>query len=360
MLSINFITISTFLSSAAFIIGLFAFFDLIIRFKKPLSIKICFAVLIGSFLLLNFLFWNQSSFKTVIYFSLFINIGIWSSGLCLLSILSMGRVVKWVWAVTLLIFALSIFNYFSLLKIRNELNSNDFFISLVFNDKYKWIVITRLLQRCILIISFFKMTILLKNNRINNNIYNTKLVRWVYTFLFICLFSFLLNVSFSIFKLNNNFTFILLSFTSLLFFLIIIYRPDFLNTQNLRNLNFSKLIQKGELVLNDQNFHIPFFNQFYFLRKDATIENFCTEFKIEEKDSFNDCVINMYDMSFSNLVNKHRVIYFKNLISNPNFKNYSIESLAKEAGFSSRTALYKPFKKFHGGTPIDFINSIIN
>ena len=65
-------------------------------------------------------------------------------------------------------------------------------------------------------------------------------------------------------------------------------------------------------------------------------------------------------MTFSNLVNKSRVDYFIELVRSPKYTNYSIDALAKEAGFNSRHHLYKPFRKFHGGTPSDFISSINN
>jgi AraC-like DNA-binding protein len=118
------------------------------------------------------------------------------------------------------------------------------------------------------------------------------------------------------------------------------------------------LATADELKLNDSNFFYPFLNQQYFLNKEATIEDFCKKNNIEERDSFNEYIINNYNMSFNNLVNKNRVEYFVYLTKESKYKNFSIEALAKEAGFSSRTALYKPFKKFHGGTPIDLIDSI--
>ena len=82
--------------------------------------------------------------------------------------------------------------------------------------------------------------------------------------------------------------------------------------------------------------------------------------QIEEREVFNEQIISLYNMSFSNLINQKRVEYFVNLAKDAKYKNYSIEALALESGFSSRTALYKPFKKYHGGTPIEFLNSIYN
>jgi YesN/AraC family two-component response regulator len=58
------------------------------------------------------------------------------------------------------------------------------------------------------------------------------------------------------------------------------------------------------------------------------------------------------------IINKNRVDYFIELVRSPKYNQYSIDALAKEAGFNSRHHLYKPFKKFHGGTPSDFISSV--
>jgi len=41
----------------------------------------------------------------------------------------------------------------------------------------------------------------------------------------------------------------------------------------------------------------------------------------------------------------------------PENKNLTIDALSKEAGFSSRQQLYKPFKKFHGGNPSDLLDA---
>jgi YesN/AraC family two-component response regulator len=79
---------------------------------------------------------------------------------------------------------------------------------------------------------------------------------------------------------------------------------------------------------------------------------------INSNELFQDQVLKIYNMSFSNLVNKSRIDYFLDLVKSSKYKHYSIDALAKESGFNSRHHLYKPFRKYHGGTPSDFINSI--
>jgi YesN/AraC family two-component response regulator len=61
-------------------------------------------------------------------------------------------------------------------------------------------------------------------------------------------------------------------------------------------------------------------------------------------------------MSFDELLNKSRVDYFVEIIKKPQFKNYTVEALALEVGFTSRQRFYQPFKKYHGGNPSDLID----
>jgi AraC-like DNA-binding protein len=59
------------------------------------------------------------------------------------------------------------------------------------------------------------------------------------------------------------------------------------------------------------------------------------------------------------LINKNRVLAFLELVKSDKVKNFTIEALSKECGFSSRFHLYNNFKKFHGGKPSDYIKSVI-
>ena len=137
--------------------------------------------------------------------------------------------------------------------------------------------------------------------------------------------------------------------------LAIIYKPKYLS---FNKFSFNKLTafdRSSTLTVNDQNFSNPFFNDFYYLQKDANLERFCKENGIVDKEEFHDLIIIKFSMSFNNLINKYRVEYFLDLVKSKKYTNYSIDALAQEAGFNSRHHLYKPFKKFHGGTPSDFI-----
>jgi AraC-like DNA-binding protein len=62
-----------------------------------------------------------------------------------------------------------------------------------------------------------------------------------------------------------------------------------------------------------------------------------------------------YHKNFNELINDFRIKYISNLlIDNPNFSNFTIESLGQKAGFSSRSSLNNAIKKSSGKTPADF------
>ena len=50
--------------------------------------------------------------------------------------------------------------------------------------------------------------------------------------------------------------------------------------------------------------------------------------------------------------------WFLDIVKSKKYTNYTIDALSQLSGFSSRHHLYKPFKKFHGGIPSDFIKSL--
>ena len=351
-----------YLNFAALVIGLFACVDFFVRFKRPINFKVCFSALLLSLLSLDFLLWIQYPFSEIVKLSPIINFGIWGTGLYTLSILTSGKIEKWVWWSSALIFILNLYNFFLLSNIPNLIVENELVFSLRFNQGFTIILITRFLQRIIMAISIIKLFQTIRKNRLENNIYQQKLIRWLTVFISFVILSMLLNAILNSFLTTYNSIYLSLVYN--IFFISIsittIYRPIFLNNYNISKLDLSRFNQLDDLKLTDANFYIPFFNNYYFLNKEATIENFCKVNNIEEKDSFNEQIIKKYNLSFSNLINKKRIEYFVEIAKNPNYKNFSIEGLAKESGFSSRTALYKPFKKFHGGTPIDFINSISN
>lgn len=68
---------------------------------------------------------------------------------------------------------------------------------------------------------------------------------------------------------------------------------------------------------------------------------------------------NIYQLTFTDFVNRCRIKEIQQHVADKNvMHNYTIEALAKNAGFATRSAFYNAFKKEVGITPIEYRNSL--
>ena len=65
---------------------------------------------------------------------------------------------------------------------------------------------------------------------------------------------------------------------------------------------------------------------------------------------------NYYNQRFSDLINSYRLKYIIEKINESYLENFTIESVAMEAGFNSKSAFYKSFNKFYQTTPSEYFN----
>jgi AraC-like DNA-binding protein len=191
----------------------------------------------------------------------------------------------------------------------------------------------------------------------NDNLYFAKLRVWsliMLTILFLlCINNFFKNSqpSFSYF-----FEFITLigHFSILLTFL---FRPVFLNRTNLRISLGSLFTNKSINNIDDAKFMELFFNNLYFLSNESSVEDLRKKLNATA-DELTNYVYIKYGLSVNDFINKNRINYFTHLINTGKFEKYTIDALAQKAGFNSRFHLYKSFKKFHGGTPSEYLKSV--
>lgn len=359
-------TLYSFFNFSVLILSVIVFFDVLIQLKKPLLLKTYFLTLVfcvGSYSFLMYL--NFINLYVLLCFPV-LKFLLWASMALILSHLYISKNKKWVYtlliiAAIVLIYSLYIVYLFSLSQ---DFSKNEYTQSpiLIFTQKFSFKL--NLLPR-IVIISIFtfinlRLIYLIYNKSGVDNIYYTKIKNWTRAFIILEIMSVTAFGIMNSLMLSYEFGSTMLIIMAIFVLLIVLYRPRFINSQSLK-LTLSNNFKKDDaLVLTDSNFYTPFFTQHYFLSEDATIEQFCTHNGIIYNDQFQDQILKIYNMSFSNLVNKNRVDYFIELVKSPKYKHYSIDALAKEAGFNSRHHLYKPFRKFHGGTPSDFIDSINN
>lgn len=61
--------------------------------------------------------------------------------------------------------------------------------------------------------------------------------------------------------------------------------------------------------------------------------------------------------NFNDLINSYRVVEFKSLVEQSQIEKYSIDGLARQAGFGSKASFYRAFKKEMGITPSEYVKS---
>ena len=357
-------TIYSFFNFAAFLLSIIVFIDVLLQVKRPLLLKTYFLVLVFSVGAYSFLLWlSFVNIYVLLCFPIF-KFSIWASMTLILShfyISDKKSWVYWILGIASLVLLYSITKIYFYLKDFNYTETN-FGASVidVFTQKVSFKV--NLLPRFLLLLIFtginLRIAYLIFQKSEDTNHYYQRIRNWTKLFVLlevmaVALFS-IMN-SFLISYVSGNIVLIAIAF---LLLLLVLYRPRFINTQSIKIILSNNFRREDAISLTDANFYTPFFTKHYYLQEDATLEQFCIQNKIASTEHLQDQILMKYNMTFSNLVNKNRVEYFIELVRSPKYSLYSIDALAKEAGFNSRHHLYKPFKKFHGGTPSDFINSI--
>ena len=188
------------------------------------------------------------------------------------------------------------------------------------------------------------------------NIYFKKIQGWTFCFFMVIFTQLIFIVLSAIFKFPYEFNIYIRIALGLTLLLIILYRPNFIN-KNGSKISFGLLFKResNETKINEVDFDFHFYNNMYYKNQTANLVEFSNIMGVS-KDSLFIHIYFKYSMSFDDLINKNRVKYFIEIMKLPESKKLTIDALGKEAGFSSRQNLYKPFKKFHGGNPSDLFD----
>jgi hypothetical protein len=135
---------------------------------------------------------------------------------------------------------------------------------------------------------------------------------------------------------------------------LILYRPGFMNNIPIEISIFKLFSSKRQNKVNSEAFSFLFFTQLFYLKEKASIHDFAIEMEVSSENLLEYVRLN-YDMNFIDLINKNRVLYFIDLVNFRENQHFTLETLAKKSGFSSRQNLHKSFKKHHGGSPSNLI-----
>jgi AraC-like DNA-binding protein len=348
---------------SVFLISTIAFFDVLIKFKRPLVLKFLFLLIssiIGFTSLIHSLDLTSTNY---IFYIIFSKALIASAFLNVFSNLYFLKYRIWVvlLSISLITFTVASFYYSSLINPEYIESLRSQTLVIVKSSGLE-LPLFMLIIRSVLILSFFGTFVFFLYKIINkfglNNIYFDKIKVWTIAIFLIMICMLLLYIPFPFLKNNDIVGFSISFVIYLTVVLTILYRPNFLNKSSLKISFGDSFSRNVDLNINDLDFINNFFTNFYFTNPEASLENFSKVLNVGSNDLYK-FVYYKYNMTFSDLVNKQRVEYFVDIIHNPKFANFTIDALAKEVGFSSRQHLYKPFKKFHGGNPSDLIDAVL-
>ena len=344
-----------------FIFSVIVFFDILIKFKRPFSLKIILLIIAISIANITLLVSILPDFATKGFVFIFFKAILACSFLQLFSILYFPKSRWFVNILTIIFILFTLFSYFYfIIYYPNFLENYHLKTLIIVGDEGMEVpIFFKIAKRVLFLIFFitwlyFFFNIVTKFNL--SNVYFDKIKTWSINFFILSLLVLISNLI----SIYVDYKSLMGSYFSVLIFfyilLIILYRPAFINKSAIKIKFGQHFTKENNFQISDLIFQTQFYSNMYFLNKEASMENFAIQLKVNSNELYK-YIYNKYNMSFNDLLNKNRVAYFLEIIQLDKFKNLSIDALAQEAGFSSRQHLYKPFKKFHGGNPSDLIEA---
>lgn len=316
-----------------------------------IHILIFLSFLVGSSF---FLFLDEIGYRYVYLISLFRLLG--AFGLInLYHIIAFSRVKPFVYlieATLLLIFSILAFYGFEFLLVKQGVYN----VGVTLPHKITLVIITMFM-----LFSLISCSIKIYKKTDDSNLYQQKIKRWSMG-LFAVFMIFLISVLVNTILFTSNVQYGIkpdtrlghvISYFILLFF--ILGRPKFLDEAGF---SFSaKHLIPSNTELTVEKFDFVFYANQYYLKPEAHIDDFSLILNFSKSDVTN-YIEKQTDDSFNELVNRHRIKYFKELLQSKKHESFTIEALSELSGFSNRRTMYNAYKKYEGGSPTDFINSL--
>jgi AraC-like DNA-binding protein len=340
--------------SALFVVSLIVLFELILVLKKNKSLK---TILIGY---TSGVLWYSASHLYCSYYGynrILLELPFPLLSICfmtLFSTLCYNKVKNYV----VIFSAISLLNYLAFVIYFIFIKPVDVGIPLsdknVLGDYVSYIKLLYLIV--FLVISgslYFKM----QSKYQADNIYFKRIKNWACFFIVGVVFIFISGINRVFNGYSNEISRYLNSLVLFLTIIALLFRPKFLNTSKL-SISLSNYFTKTpNSEIDHITFNEAFYDNLYFLNADASMDDLSKKLKVSSETLYR-YIYKNYKSGFNDLVNENRVKYFIDIVKSKKHKNYTIDALSQLAGFSSRHHLYKPFKKFHGGVPSDFMKSL--
>lgn len=192
------------------------------------------------------------------------------------------------------------------------------------------------------------------------NLYDLKIKKWVGFYILsniiLFLLSILLFLSFQKGTLGvyDN-TMVTVFIHRFLFIFFIIIRPKFLDDDKFAR-PFDQILAKNS-GLSFQNFEFLFYANHYYLTQDASLEDLALKLNVS-KNELADFLKKQVEENFTELLNKNRIEYLKELLKAKKHESFTIEALSEMSGFNNRRTMYNAFNKYVGQTPTEFIQGL--
>ena len=139
----------------------------------------------------------------------------------------------------------------------------------------------------------------------------------------------------------------------------------------LSGLPFVKYKEVPSDVTNDKSYMFPYINEDYKLEMERIVDYFKTEKPYLNKNlninqvsvalaipsrELSYIINNHFGQRFNDFLNKYRIEYITKKINKEYLSNYTIEGIASEAGFASKSTFNLAFKKYHQCTPTEYFS----
>ena len=338
---------------ALFIFCIVTVIELLVNFRRPLFLKLILIAIVLVFGLkalglyfIGYLHYNRLLFEIPRVILVFL----W---ILFFSFLYTYRIRKYTLLILGSIFLIQLFGilYFTIvfrLPLETDVLNNDQYFLLK--------IIIRVILYATIIAVLTNLFIKIQKNNNESNIYANKLRQWTLMVLVFNYMTFFLNFyrNFILLKPAAEFLIPILHFFAIL---LVLFRPKFLNNTTLQVSLSNLFTKKRDILIDEELFINVFFSKVYYLKKDASPDDLSTSLQVTTAQLSN-YLYSKYNLTYTDLVNKHRVKYFTEFVQTSKYQNQTIDTLAQMSGFTSRHHLYLSFKKFHGGTPSEFIRSV--
>jgi AraC-like DNA-binding protein len=281
----------------------------------------------------------------------FIGIGVVINIFCIIVLKKIPKSVISIEGILSILFLFMIFSGFEFPTISNNQLQNK--LTLYHQVFY---LLSSLFTITIIIYTFIQLI----SNRTNRNLYDIKIRNWtggLYISIILLVIAHFVLIALYLTGVTTGYndSRITLFLVRFMFLLFILFRPKFLDDDKYAR-PFNQLLTKNSGV-TFQNFEFLFYSNNYYLLPEANMEDLALKLNTT-KNELADFLKNQIDENFTDLLNKNRVEYLKELLKAKKYESFTIEALSEMSGFNNRRSMYNAFNKHVGSTPTEFIQSL--